>query len=70
MALQANEQIIINISPAGHTVIEAQGFSGCGCADATKDIELVLGGPATKRKEKPEFYAPGQTSGVDAKLTF
>lgn len=70
MALRANEQIVIEISPAGHTTIEAHGFVGCGCTDASQDIEMVLGGPAVKKEKKPEFYAPGQTSGQDHKLTF
>ena len=70
MALGPNEQIVIDISPAGNAKIEAKGFSGCGCTDATKEIELVLGGGAVKKEKKPEFYAPGVSTGQDTKLTF
>lgn len=65
-----SETIIIDISPAGASKIEAKGFQGTGCAVATRELELVLGGGAVKRKEKPEFYAPGVSTDAHGKLTF
>lgn len=65
-----SERIIIDISPAGTSKIEAEGFQGTGCAVATRELELVLGGGAVKRKEKPEFYAPGVSSAQGHQLKF
>jgi hypothetical protein len=65
-----SETIIIDISPAGASKVEAEGFQGTGCAVATRELELVLGGGAVKRKEKPEYYQPPVSTGVNGKLTF
>lgn len=51
--------ITVDVRPDGTTKIEAHNFKGKGCADATREIELVLagaGGPVDK-KPKPDFYA-------------
>lgn len=64
------EQIIINISPAGNVKMDAQGFTGQGCAAATQELELLLNGGTRKRKEKPEFFAPGVSTQQGNKLTF
>ena len=65
-----SERIIVDISPAGATKIEAEGFTGTSCAVATRELELVLGGGAVKRKEKPEFYSPGVSTAQGNKLNF
>lgn len=52
------KQVIIDISPAGTVNIDAVGFKGQGCAKATEQIEIVLGGQAAKKKKKPDFFAP------------
>jgi hypothetical protein len=62
--------ITIDITPAGTVTVDAQGFQGCGCAEATEQIELILGGGQRKRKEKPEYYAPAATGQQTNKLTF
>ncbi len=36
-------QIIIDIKPDGQTTVDAQGFNGSQCKDATKAIEKALG---------------------------
>ena len=36
-------QIIIDIKPGGQTTVDAQGFKGAQCKDATKAIEKALG---------------------------
>jgi hypothetical protein len=48
--------IKVDISPAGNIKIEAEGFIGAGCAKATEQIELVLGGGTAKKTPKPEYY--------------
>ena len=54
------KNIVISITPAGSVNIEANGFQGCGCTEATEKIELVLGG-GQKKTPKPEMYAPANT---------
>ncbi len=64
------KQVIIDISAAGSVQIDAIGFKGKGCAKATEQIEVVLGGkPAAKKKKKPEFFAPSG-GGTKIKQTF
>jgi hypothetical protein len=63
-------QVVITISPAGSVTVDAQCFTGSGCAKATEQIEIVLGGAAKKtKKKKPEAFSP-QGVKQDAKLTF
>lgn len=50
--------------------MDAQGFTGQGCAAATQELELLLNGGTRKRKEKPEFFAPGVSTQQGNKLTF
>ncbi len=38
-----------------NTVIEAQGFEGGACLDATLALEKALGGEVTERTKKPEM---------------
>jgi len=61
------KQIAVEIDTTGKVKIEAQNFKGKGCADATAQLELVLGGGATKKTDKkPEFY---MASPVNQKIT-
>ncbi len=46
--------ILVKVSPAGEITVEAEGFKGKGCIDATKAIEEALG-TRTSRGLKPEF---------------
>ncbi len=62
--------IIIDISPAGGIKIDVDGFKGKACAKATEQIELVLGGGAVKRKEKPDYYASPVSSTQIGRMTF
>lgn len=55
-------QLVINISPAGTTKIEAVNCTGEQCIEASAPIEVVLGG-VQKRDDKPErFQAPATTA--------
>lgn len=62
-------EIKITISPIGLAKVDAQGFTGTSCAEATKGIENALsGGQVSSTKElKTEWYATeeeGQTEGI------
>lgn len=48
--------IVVQIDPMGNTKIEALGFNGVGCEQATKALEERLGGGEVVRETKPEFY--------------
>lgn len=49
-----SHRILVKVSATGEVVVDAEGFQGKGCADATKAIEDALG-TRTKRCLKPEF---------------
>jgi len=49
------EQIHIDIAPDGSLTIEAKGFSGNGCLQATAALEQALGS-VTTRERKPEYF--------------
>ena len=49
-----SRRILVKVSPTGGITIEAEGFQGKGCTDATKAIEEALGS-RTARTLKPEF---------------
>ena len=54
------KEVIITIAADGTSNIEANGFLGKGCKDATKQLEMVLaGGDAANKdqKPKPDFFA-------------
>ena len=46
--------VFIEITPEGETTVEAQGYQGAGCKDATRAIENALG-TTTKDVKKPEY---------------
>jgi hypothetical protein len=48
--------IEVTIDPQGSVTIEATGFRGNACEQATKEIEKALGIQKT-RKKKPEYLA-------------
>ncbi len=47
-------QVIIDITPDGETTVEARGFQGVQCKDATSALERALG-TTTKDVKKPEY---------------
>lgn len=53
-----DRKITVKISPLGAPTIEAVGFQGGGCTDATKAIETALagGGGKVERVLKPEWF--------------
>ena len=48
-------KIVITISKVGKPEIDAQGFTGMSCKDATAALERAFGGNAAVT-EKPEMY--------------
>jgi hypothetical protein len=59
-----NRTIEVIVSPVGETKIEAKGFAGAGCRDASRFIEQALGAAANEVLTA-EFYqqqATGQTA--------
>jgi hypothetical protein len=58
MSTGGERKIKVKIDPLGNPTVEAVGFNGVGCADATKAIEQALSGngaPNT-RVLKPEWH--------------
>ena len=53
--------IEVSIDPTGAVTIEATGFRGGACEQATKEIEEALG-LQKARKKKPEYHALTTTS--------
>jgi glutathionylspermidine synthase len=56
-----SKTITITVSPNGKTTVEANGFTGQSCKDATKFLETVLG-RKTEQQYKPEFFATNNHS--------
>jgi hypothetical protein len=55
------KSITITFKEDGSTTIEAEGFKGNGCTDATAAYEKALG-VVSKRKKKPEYHSVASTS--------
>ena len=58
---QNRKTIEVSVSPAGAISIEAEGYTGSGCEDATRFLEEALGLPG-KRTRKAEFYRRERTT--------
>jgi len=61
-------QYTIRVDKLGDTKIDAEGFVGESCKDATAAVELALAG-TTKTEHKPEFYDT-ETGEKDKNLAF
>ncbi len=49
------KMITVVVTPEGNVTIEAHGFTGGMCTQATAELEKALGAPG-KRTKKPDFY--------------
>ena len=49
------EQITVDITPDGAVSIDAVGFSGADCEQATRFLEKALG-QVSRRAKKPEYW--------------
>ena len=54
------KRIKVLISPEGEVTVEAIGYKGKACEEATRGIEKMLGS-VTEKKFKPERYAAGSS---------
>lgn len=59
------KRIIVTIDRRGKTKIEAEGFSGTECLDATKELEKAFGA-VESRTAKTEMYVANVTGEVKA----
>ncbi len=51
------KNVTVTISPTGKVKVEANGFNGVGCAEATAQLEKALaGGSGFDRVLKPDWY--------------
>jgi hypothetical protein len=55
VSTRKQRSIEVSVSPAGAISIEAEGYTGSGCEEATRFLEEALGLPG-KRARKAEFY--------------
>jgi hypothetical protein len=62
-----SRRILVKVSPTGEITVEAEGFKGKGCIDATKAIEEALG-TRISRGLKPEFQRQEATQPLRQQL--
>lgn len=55
--------IEVTINPDGTTQIEAHGYTGTACLDATRPIEAALGVPAARRTKREMTQTTKATAG-------
>lgn len=48
------KKIIVTISPIGKISVEAEGYTGNSCEEATKFLKAL--GTVTEEQKKPEYY--------------
>jgi len=53
------KEIEVVVNPDGSVSIEALGFEGKACEDATRELEKVLG-QTTSEHKKREYYKPAK----------
>lgn len=53
--MSEHRRVVVAVSPLGTVKIDAQGFVGNSCENATKAFEEVFAGN-TSRDYKPEYY--------------
>lgn len=66
----STRQIKITVDPLGNTKIDAEGFQGESCLDATRGLELALQGASQDRNLKPEYDEAENTSTEAESLRF
>ena len=63
-----SEKIVkITISPSGKATIEAEGYKGVGCKDATKIFEKIYS-KEISYQEKPEMFEGASCSAEQVKV--
>lgn len=52
-----SKEIVILVDPEGNTSVEAFGYTGKGCVDATKVFEEALGAAGTRKMKREALVA-------------
>jgi hypothetical protein len=60
------KQIIMQFDAFGNSKLDAEGFQGSSCKDATKNYLLALGAKSKDDREKPEFSMPNPTGNTQS----
>jgi hypothetical protein len=53
--MSRKQEIIVDVSPEGNVKIDAVGYEGKACEQATKALEEALG-VVTQKTKKPEYH--------------
>jgi hypothetical protein len=62
-------KITVNISQTGGVHMDAQGFKGKSCEEATDMLMVMIGGEGESKK-KPEYFQPPTSTAVGIKKVF
>lgn len=54
----SNANYTFTISPSGETKMEYEGKTGSDCIEATKEIEIALGGTKIDEGKTSDYYKP------------
>ncbi len=66
----SGQKIKIEFDRFGNTRVDAVGFAGKGCVEATAYVEQALAGVKTKDDPNSDMYAPAGSSSTEASLRF
>jgi len=59
--MKTNQSIVVWISPEGHVTIDAVGYSGSSCEEATAFLESELGSVGRKQRTR-DYYRKSQVT--------
>ena len=59
--MKTNQSIVVWISPEGHVTIDAVGYSGGSCEEATAFLESELGSVGRKQRTR-DYYRKSQVT--------
>ena len=63
------KKIEVTIGLDGSVHMDAQGFTGKTCEEATDKLKILIGGN-TESSKKPDYYAPAASTAVGVKRVF
>lgn len=66
----SNARYTVTINKLGDAKVEAEGFVGVSCEDATKAVELALAGKDVRKDYKDEYYEAGEGQHATENLRF
>jgi len=59
--MKTNQSIVVWISPEGHVTIDAVGYTGSSCEEATAFLESELGSVGRKQRTR-DYYRKSQVT--------